>query len=680
MNIDNKKNNIYFWAGISFVLLVQNLIYLFPHWFMGASFPGDFVKSYHAIPCYLIKAYQSGVGLDWIPFSGMGYPTLLNLQSGMYYPPFWLFALLGIEYSIDHAIVLQCLTIWFGALGCSFLARNIGMTWCGTLLAGFLFQGFGGFVLNSMHPDIIRGFALAPWVAAPVITQFDKQLSQLSKIALITLPFSVYALWVAAYPGITIAVLFTFTLVAFSRFIKRDFKYSLLILLGIVIGTILAAPALGPAIFMKSHIGRSKLSGISYDFAQFKDVFALIYDTDSRFFGHDPSMNSLYIGIPALVLIFIGVNLNKVIFYRFLLVFLIAIIMATGLLSPIWEKIAAPLLYSRFQYSDYKILVIIPLIIFAASNFGKIKQNMSMPIIFLLFIVAMGNAILPSFGAQVYMPKSTLPPEWRFIGIVVSCAFVSLFFLFNKYISRYLAVVLLIGIISLDWARIHWNHYHHALNNGVNIFNSGHQFEQTGVSFENQTRKLQTILRFPLTQRPSRIDLGETGYCWRGYYSGEFHMRDWSGPMQFTKWQNILRDNELYDFAKQPWMALWIERSRLDNWKNLAKCETDPIYYGTDKLVYKLKAAKPGIFVTNEMYFPGWTATLNNVVDNSKNNIEATDIDGFRAYSIPSGEFEILERFELPYKNVYSALAYFGLLLFSLYCFFIVRQKPSAFP
>jgi hypothetical protein len=69
---------------------------------------------------------RNGVLPQWIPFQFMGYPLPMNLQSGLYYPPFWIFPAIGAGYSLHRAVVLQCLHVGAGALGAYALLRRAG--------------------------------------------------------------------------------------------------------------------------------------------------------------------------------------------------------------------------------------------------------------------------------------------------------------------------------------------------------------------------------------------------------------------------------------------------------------------------------------------------------------------------------------------------------------------------
>jgi hypothetical protein len=664
-------------AGILAVLLLQNWVYFAPHWFFGASFTGDFAKPYHATPHYLIQAAQSGVGIDWIPVTGMGYPTALNLQSGLFYPAFWPFVLFDSVYSIEAAIFLQCLTILFGALGCSLLCRVVGLSWSASLLGGVLFQSFGGFVTNSMHPDIIRAFALTPWIITPFAAPKETIKSSANRLALTLMPILIYTLWTGGYPGNTIALLFSISIVAGIRGLcTRNWKYVALLLSAVVIGTLLAAPAILPGILLKSEVARASMTEIPRDFGELRDMFALIYDTDSKFFRSDPTMKTLYIGVPALALLVFGRGIC--IARRTLWLWTFAIIglaMAIGLLHPLWEKIARPLVYSRFPFSDYKLLMLIPLIVVAASAFDSLRGSWKTSALFLFCIIAVGNAVVPLYPTEgVAEWSSALPSFLRYLALVASALITLCVLWYCTRVNRKLALALICGVVIVDWARIHWNHNLMALSDGVEIFNSGNQFEPQGVPFDNQTSRLEKMLDDPPIQRPARVDLSEKQYAWRGYYSGEFMMRDWSGPMQFNTQQHILASPDLTDFAQQPWTAIWLNPEAKLSWRQLKSCDVEPLKYGTDRIEYRLRATSPGTYVVNEIYFPGWVAVATDLDTGDILKLFPSNVDGFRGYEIPAGNYEIVESFDTPNRVESLVMAALGVCCYIGFVPLVVRR------
>lgn len=703
------------------ILAFQNLVYFAPQWFFRSSFTGDFVKTYHAVPHYVITAAQEGVGIDWIPVAGMGYPTALNLQSGWSYPPFWIFVLSGATYTLGAAIVLQCLTVLFGAIGCSISARLVGLTWGAALLAGVLFQSFGSFVLNSMHADLIRGFALAPWILAPILAAGIPRISPYETATLVMLPLNVLLLWTGGYPGVTVAVLVTAGSIAVLRAalecrgcgsstdaIPGDIsgwggrgpargsparpgrpwiaawpapgvRRLVLALAGLLIGTLLAAPAIGPPLKGTAEIARSSLHGVTHDFAKLRDVFALIYDTDSRFFvGHDTTMKSLYIGVPAIALILSGIGTATPRAVRRLWpLVLIGIVMGGGLLTPLWTTVAPPLLYSRFPFSDYKVVFLLPLIMTAAAAFDRRHRLSPFAGFWLVCLVALGNGVFPMFGTETETSKSLLPPALRHVALAISCILTAGFLWTQAKVARPLALAAVISLVILDWSRIHFNHYHLALRGGVGLFESGRQFEQEGTPFGEQLARLRHVLRHPPARRPERVDIDARGYAWRGYYSGEYLMRDWGGPMQFVRPQRILASPEDRQFAAEPWTAVWLQPGAEASWRQLDRCDVVPREYGTDRVAYALASDTGGTYVVNELFYPGWRAVARNVASGETTRLEPRSAHGFRAYEIPAGEFEIIETFDMPDTRTWRMVSIIGLGLYGIFA--VTMLSPARF-
>ncbi|HEY0824796.1 MAG TPA: hypothetical protein VGD76_13490, partial [Ramlibacter sp.] len=190
-------------AAGALLLLGQHLLLFFRHYFRDHVFPDDFLLTYHAVPAYWIEALARGEDIAWIPVQAMGYPLYMALQSGFAYLPLRLFAWFGEPYSVPAAVVLQGLHVLVGAIGAVVCSRLVGSRWRTALLAGVLYQAFGGFYSNAQHPDIVRSFAFLPWLCAPVLA--DWRGGRLLAVATLALPFWIYSQFTGGYPGAAIA-------------------------------------------------------------------------------------------------------------------------------------------------------------------------------------------------------------------------------------------------------------------------------------------------------------------------------------------------------------------------------------------------------------------------------------------------------------------------------------------
>jgi hypothetical protein len=246
------------WLLILAAVGLQNLLYFSLHYTQGWMIPWDFIGPYYALPQYWIEAAHAGVSSNWIPFQGMGYPIHLNVQSGFHYLPLQWFAWVGWPYTLTSAVVLQGLHVAFGALGAAWCAHLLRMDWKLALLAALAYQGFGGFYGNASHPDIVRAYALLPWLMGPVVAPWTD--STRLRVAVALVPLWTQMMWTGGYSGNAIATLallggVTAARTAFNVRQQPARWLGLALLAALGTGTLLAAPALLPAFMEKARNG-----------------------------------------------------------------------------------------------------------------------------------------------------------------------------------------------------------------------------------------------------------------------------------------------------------------------------------------------------------------------------------------------------------------------------------------
>jgi len=525
-------------VGIALLLLIQNLLIFRNHYFQGFAFPWDFLGPYHAVPYYWIEAVKAGVGVDWIPFQGMGYPIFMNLQTSLFYPPLWLLAVFNQEYTLTLAVILQCLHVLLAAIGATCCARLMGLSWSAALLAGVFYQGFGAFYSNSEHVDIVRAYALLPWLAAPVFASWTSR-SRLHKPMVLVQPLIVYFMWTGGYLGGTIATLFVLGLVLSLRIIvERQQRITGLLILGLQFaGCLLAGAFLVPAALGMSGISRSsQLQQIAYDYLQLKDCFSLIYDVDKPFFGHDLSMRSMFVGLPVMVLLMVGLPEYRRWSRWVAASIAAALVMAGGLLHPWIAQHIPPLGYSRFPMGDYRALIGLGTILLAISHVAELRVNRRSSLGFLVLLVwiVFGNHLM---GLDREREAA------RLYGMLL-CLALLFFGVRNRFPKTLVAI--LIFLYGLDWYLVHdQNRY----------FNSDPKSNRNQIQLlaDMEARpRLIARLKSPQGCRPSRIEVAERPHSnrpWRGYYTGEFMTADYSGPMKFDRQQKIYGDPKLLAFA-----------------------------------------------------------------------------------------------------------------------------------
>ena len=97
--------------------------------------------------------------------------------------------------------------------------------------------------------------------------------------------------------------------------------------------------------------------------------------------------------------------------------------------------------------------------------------------------------------------------------------------------------------------------------------------------------------------------------------------------------------------------------------------------YEANRLTYKVKSQKGGVVVLSEIYYPGWTCTIDG---------EPTDIARanyvLRAIKVPAGEHEVIMTFDPQTVHITEAIAYgslalLALMLVALLAFSLYRKK-----
>jgi len=79
-------------------------------------------------------------------------------------------------------------------------------------------------------------------------------------------------------------------------------------------------------------------------------------------------------------------------------------------------------------------------------------------------------------------------------------------------------------------------------------------------------------------------------------------------------------------------------------------------HYGINDINYKVSLDEPKLMVENEIYFPGWTATL--VFPDHEEKLQAIEVnDAFRAWALPAGEYEMKANFQFPNFVTYQIIS-----------------------
>lgn len=103
------------------------------------------------------EALQQGRVPLWSPYYGTGAPLLANFQSGVFYPPHWLYAAFPFFAAFNLLIVFHFVV---GGAGAYLLGRRISLSVWGSLAVGITFM-LGGYFASLLN--LINGLQAAAW-------------------------------------------------------------------------------------------------------------------------------------------------------------------------------------------------------------------------------------------------------------------------------------------------------------------------------------------------------------------------------------------------------------------------------------------------------------------------------------------------------------------------------------
>jgi hypothetical protein len=175
--------------------------------------------------------------------------------------------------------------------------------------------------------------------------------------------------------------------------------------------------------------------------------------------------------------------------------------------------------------------------------------------------------------------------------------------------------------------------------------------------------------------RPAREVVGNPNWVgWAGYLQRRFMIADRARCLLESATEAQVRGNYAL-YMRREWAPLLVRHDELA-WDGgepripphalAANSPTPPghtvrqVSYGLDELRYEARLRAPAIMIENEMYFPGWTAVLEN--RRQRREIRAFAANGvFRAWELPAGAYRMTARFRTPYLGLSTGVSVAGL-------------------
>lgn len=645
------------WFYVVGLLALLNMYVFYDHLFGQSVFPWDFSLTYHAIPNYWLTSLQAGQFPLWVPFQGMGYPLLMNMQSGLFYPPNYVFYIFNIPYTLHAAVVFQVAHVFFAGLGAYVLLRKSGQDVLASVIGSIAYNLFGGFFCNSEHLDIVRSFAFLPWIFAGLV---DLMRNGVKPFSLIVLPVSLLFQWTGGYPGSSISIVFISFVFIFASAIAKECSWKHFIIgAGLMMsGVLMAAPAFFPVLMLKGEIARSAEAGnLAKTFIAPVNLLSLIQRIDFPGLPGDVSMRSLHVLIiPFVFIFFMSVKVLKR-NVGMTAVAVCALFMGMGgWFFDAVSKLFPPLGYSRFPSADYRGFIALALIYFAmlgyreykASPVGVVKDRLVRFALFGVLGYFVVDPLLVNQDAFVFSLVTML------LVIVALC--VHRFRLNPAVVFILFFSIQVIDFIRVEDGQAYWD----------NPSISGVHAEKFG-SLQAPAPLLAQRIQGVDSRAERSDEFKGQDFGYQGYLNGIYMVGDYSGPMQFLRQRYIVGNPDLLSFAKKAWAPVYFKgqpdaQEAITAINSGADATSDRVrltLYKPNQIEYDVKSASGFGFLENETYFPGWTMTVNDGIQ-----VAAKDVHGFRYWEMPAGTYKAVAKFNMPYFRSAVFLAVFGLLVY----------------
>ncbi|MBP2294377.1 hypothetical protein [Azospirillum rugosum] len=670
------------WHGLAAAVVLFGLnVALFPgHWSGVTSFTFDFFMHYYAVAAYWMASVGAGEWPHWVPYQSYGYPLAMNLQAGIHYPPFWFFPASGIPYDLHAANIVQLLHVYAGALGMYRLTRVQFRSSLIAFLAAVCYHLYGGFFTNAEHPDIVRAFALFPWLfwaflladrpGVPLRLKGFAYTSTLRWRSLLIPPL-LYLFIVGSYPGCMIAGLLclsVFVLVQVATAVARRQGSGVLLdaaVLGglTLIGVAMAAAYLLPGFRLSGELVRSAVTQqLARQHLSPEQLGSLLYSSA----GLGPDMSMLGMQIPVVVAIFLPFLRPSDLLRHlsFLAVGAVAAVMCLSTLAPLSSALVAlvpPLGYSRFAAGDYRTLLYMAVLFLALSGFDNLRRSPE-PLSRQRLIVLAGTAFAVVLGGVLCLIL-VVPDAWAPFfrsALMMQAAVLAVTLAVLAWMRRWprprLALSLIVPVLAavsawpvLDSMSSYWK-----TPLPIGMYEANGIRDRLGNEPGNAG-----LFRKPLAERPARLAVPRLlDLSWRGYFTGDFMTADLTGSLP-KNYAVVESDPALKSFMMQPSRLLAFDCARvacdqpavdgvdLNDATGSAEADVSlrTLSFARNGIVHDIALPRRMLVVENEAFAPGWTAKISG----AGNRLEPVRVNGaLRGWVLPAGHYQLSTSYQTP--------------------------------
>jgi hypothetical protein len=435
---------------------------------------------------FVRETFLRGEFPGWNPYQGLGFPVFGDPLYGVFYPPNWLFLLVGQGW-VASMLNWQCFVhMAWGAGGVCWLARRLGGSSKATIIAGLSWALSGYTTAQWTSGLLLFADAWIPWAAAGHVALLDSLRSggmawrrALVKAALPTVFAVLLGEVFLAVIGAGFGVLFAFVLHAVERRGDSALSAARLRWLAAAVAAVALAFGVGAVVILPARLllgSSARAAPLARAVAESCSLhplrlaeFALPQSMGDAYgvfpaatIVGEPRLDglplsySMYMGASVLALVMAAFGRGRRLALALGGLATVALLLAFGKHTPvhaIFRRVVFPLSYMRYP-EKYTVLVVVMLALLASLGARRILSDERQPWrrtgVLLLFTIAFG-----------VVAARTFPPTWvvfavhgALLGGLATLGMLAVHVLAGR--ASPLAPVVLVAIVAFDLSSAAW--------------------------------------------------------------------------------------------------------------------------------------------------------------------------------------------------------------------------------
>jgi hypothetical protein len=459
-----------------------------------------------------------------------------------------------------------------------------------------------------------------------------------------------------------------------------------------LLGVGLAAVHLGPAWLFREHLARYG-ADLVYQSLWLEHLPLLFFPSTAL--AGDPSMFSTFLTIPGILLVLCVPGQEVRRHWPWLAVLGLSISMVIGERSPVWRLLSAtfePFRFSRFPTSDYRPLIAAALVVLATLGARALLRGE---------LGARSFAVRSGVGLLgVAVAGRSLYGEWTAapVALAVAVAIATLVLLASALMrsarskqgrtSWQVACVGLLVLVVLDAWRVlpEMRTWHQP---EIATLYESHGWVVSQAALPDASMFTAFPERRPARQRTAH----KHSYSWAGYLEGRYMLADLTRCL-LRQTAAIVEGSPNDRFMALEWTTIafpgtlvaegsagvTLPPGAIEQALSVPETEVPGMRstsYGIDEIRYGVSLSAETLMVENEVYFPGWEATLS--LADGPRTISALRVDqALRGWLLPAGDYSMVARFRLPHRSLFLLVTSTSLGLWLGVCGLAVYRRRTA--